>query len=385
MDRHRETLEFSNLALHFAAVLQDIFSAFTPDEILGRTVQNTRDFLDSETATISLREKGQYKIVAIAHRDHDYHELLPYTNTAVPDYSLTSSIARTGRPAIWKFDGKGSRADWLISPYYLGVPIFGEHDEVVGTIVMDFNYGEGLDAQNIFLAEVIAKSFWGAYHNSLKHIHMLSRAQIIEQERIAQSLHDTVAQNIFSASMKVDKIAEDASCGRGIKRDLFELKTMLSQLKNNLRNIVYDSPAKNTVLDLQSMIENELDLHRQQSDIRIDGYLESTEGLSAQVTRVLHIAVKETLANIRKHSQAQAATIMFSLRNDLAYLSIQDDGIGMAGETTTDTQQGFHFGLANLRRLVKEVDGNLTIESSGEGEGAHGTSIYIRIPLSTKE
>ena len=77
--------------------------------------------------------------------------------------------------------------------------------------------------------------------------------------------------------------------------------------------------------------------------------------------------IQESLANIRKHSDAHTARIL--LRNegtDTYHLLIEDDGLGIA--PATPALRGEHVGLAIMRERAERLAGTLQIESdAGEG------------------
>jgi PAS domain S-box-containing protein len=93
--------------------------------------------------------------------------------------------------------------------------------------------------------------------------------------------------------------------------------------------------------------------------------------LSAEAQNELFRITQEALTNVTKHARATLVWI------DLAStaLTIRDNGVGMAGATSTEPMCG--FGLGTMRERAERIGGKLEIESPAGG----GTSIRIRVPL----
>jgi signal transduction histidine kinase len=382
-NKAEKLVDSSGITLPLVVCIQEIFSSTTPEDTLQITVKNIHALLKPITASIALKEGEHFRLVAIEHQGSESSELRQYVNVLVPDFQISKVVARENRSAVWVMGPEAPRSDFFTFPYYLGVPIRNESEEILGTIVLGFNKESEVNNQNIFIAEIIADVFFLAFRNSRNNVRLLSRGQVLEQERIAQQLHDSVAQNLFSASMKVNKLTENDSLGQEAKDDLGELVEMFSQIKTDLKTIINDSPEQRVQeTNLEAIIELEFERHRKKSSIKVEKYLQAPNDLSSDLLETIRVVVCEALTNIRKHSHAQAASITFSTRNDLAYLTIQDDGVGMADTPRETSEEGFHFGLTNLRRLVTEMGGTFDIELV---EDDHGTSINVRLPLKRAE
>ena len=81
--------------------------------------------------------------------------------------------------------------------------------------------------------------------------------------------------------------------------------------------------------------------------------------------------IQESLANIRKHSQADVVRILLRYRDDMYSLLIEDDGVGF-DESTITPEGGSQLGLNILRDRANQIGGQLDIESEpGEGTRIH--------------
>jgi two-component system nitrate/nitrite sensor histidine kinase NarX len=80
--------------------------------------------------------------------------------------------------------------------------------------------------------------------------------------------------------------------------------------------------------------------------------------------------VQESLANIRKHSQAETVRVLMrsSKKGDCSVL-IEDDGIGISEKShQPDEAAGEHLGLSIMKERAERINGEIHFESE-EGEG----------------
>jgi signal transduction histidine kinase len=82
--------------------------------------------------------------------------------------------------------------------------------------------------------------------------------------------------------------------------------------------------------------------------------------------------LQEALHNIYKHANANLVKIGIELKNNVILLIISDDGTGF---DVNKVKAG--IGLKNINARVKEIDGELKIQS----EKNYGTTVKIRVPV----
>jgi signal transduction histidine kinase len=88
--------------------------------------------------------------------------------------------------------------------------------------------------------------------------------------------------------------------------------------------------------------------------------------------------LREALHNVQKHSKATRVVVSFEQTGKAVELSVDDDGSGFAfsGSFTLDELDLLRLGPASIRRRVRSLGGELTIES----RPGHGAGLRIRIP-----
>ena len=106
---------------------------------------------------------------------------------------------------------------------------------------------------------------------------------------------------------------------------------------------------------------------------------ENFERLSPEMELVIFRLVQECLTNIHRHSGSKTALIRVVRQADRIYVEIQDHGRGMSQERLAEVQaQGTGVGIRGMRERVRQVHGELTIESNGLG-----TRIFATLPAKT--
>jgi len=87
-------------------------------------------------------------------------------------------------------------------------------------------------------------------------------------------------------------------------------------------------------------------------------------------------AAQEGLSNIARHASARNVSVRLSHVDDLVLLEIDDDGVGIA-EQTSQSERG--LGIAGMRERAAALGGRVIVESNG----GNGTSLTVALPFAT--
>lgn len=198
-----------------------------------------------------------------------------------------------------------------------------------------------------------------------------------EQNRIADEIHDSVSQRIFSVVYgihgvlgRIDSISKDE-----LNEYLNELKKSASIAMNELKNSIYRLSSKKNgdryFLDIIQMFLNSISkLYDIKTELNIDG---DEKFLPFQYKNGLIRIIKEACGNSIRHGKCSNITIEISFQDDAVNLSIKDDGVGFIHE---NIKNNAGLGLINMRSLVSSYNGIYNIKSD---IGA-GTMISIILP-----
>ena len=101
--------------------------------------------------------------------------------------------------------------------------------------------------------------------------------------------------------------------------------------------------------------------------------------LDPHVRREILLVANEAFHNVEKHAQANHLSVRLYREAEDFRMQIEDDGIGFDLDEYFISQNG-HYGLANIRQRMEQINGRLLIESTP----GNGTAVSLRVPLSSE-
>ena len=197
-----------------------------------------------------------------------------------------------------------------------------------------------------------------------------------ERRRIARELHDVVLQDLTYAlqSLRISpRMPEGADRDAEAGRQVEALQRSVSGIRDAIYDLRLEGAGEQT---LARSLESIVELSRQLSPGCAfgltfgEGFPRDGRGpLAVEVARV----VQEALANVRRHSGAEHASVRLLVRGDEALVEILDDGRGFAPGTAAG------MGLTGMRERAASLDGELEVE----GSAGSGTRVSLRVPLAS--
>lgn len=199
-----------------------------------------------------------------------------------------------------------------------------------------------------------------------KQDYEVNLATLNERNRIAREIHDSVGHTMSSSILQVGALISTVT-DEGTRKSLTTLKDTLSEGMDNIRNSVH------------RLYEDSIDLYAQLYSLTRDfTFCKLSLEYSADDSPPLKVKyavisiVKEALANIIKHSNANSAELRFLENPGFYQLVISDNG----SKKTPASSSG--MGLNNIRSRIESMDGYLNIDQS------NGFRIFISIPKGVK-
>lgn len=193
--------------------------------------------------------------------------------------------------------------------------------------------------------------------------------EIQERTRVSRDIHDTIAQSISSIRLIAHAEAErttDDHAGQA----LAQVEDLAAQSSRDVRRIIAAlAPAELEDGALTAAIRRLLTRLEEDSSIR--GRLDVDETLptlSAEVEVALLRTAQSALANVRQHSQATRVMVSLMDLDGAIRMDIVDDGVGMADPHNRERNPDSGFGLDFIGSRMRELGGELVIESS-QGSG----------------
>jgi len=191
-----------------------------------------------------------------------------------------------------------------------------------------------------------------------------------ERLRIARDLHDVLGHTLSLVTLKSELASRlvDADPARA-QQEMREVERIARSAMAEVRRTVAG--------ERQLVLASEIDAARQllaaaDIDLQVDG----EEGsLSNEVTSLFAWSVREGVTNVVRHSRARRCTILLRTDDDVAQLTILDDG--------PDTvRPGSGSGLPNLRQRAEDLGGSVSFEVR---PGRAGHRLCMQVPIATSE
>lgn len=208
------------------------------------------------------------------------------------------------------------------------------------------------------------------------------RAREAERERIAADFHDGPLQSFISFQMRVEIARRmfERSVEAGME-ELRQLRDLCDRQVTELRTFVRGMrPVDVEGAGLATALRHVVAAFEKDSRITTSfqaGFEASHDDLEAH-SDIIQV-VREALNNVRKHSNASHVAVALSRDNGCVRLVIEDDGTGFpfAGEFTLEELELLRMGPASIKRRVRGLNGELTVESR-PGQGA---KLRVRVPV----
>ncbi len=200
---------------------------------------------------------------------------------------------------------------------------------------------------------------------------------VAERARLSREIHDSVAQGLTSINLLLQAAGQDWEERPGTARARVDQAGAVARASlDEVRRVVSDlAPGE---LDgsggsaLAEAVRRVADELGRTGGLGVTVHVHGDPGtVSAAVATAVVRSVRGALANVREHARAGAATVSLTFQEDAVLLDVRDDGVGFdPGLRLTEEGAGLRgHGLAGMRARVRELGGELTVESA-PGEGA---------------
>jgi signal transduction histidine kinase len=202
--------------------------------------------------------------------------------------------------------------------------------------------------------------------------------RLAERGRLSREIHDTVAQGLISIVLLLEATEDALPAGSSKARR--HLGQALRTARENLgeaRHLVWElRPESLTTAPLGEALRRLAQRLGEETGISATATVTGRPGKLPADTEVALLRIaQEALANVRKHSAASRVALTLSYMEDETVLDVRDDGTGFDPESAC-TSAGGGYGLRVMNERVRELGGQLTIETSP----GKGTTIAVSLP-----
>jgi signal transduction histidine kinase len=204
-------------------------------------------------------------------------------------------------------------------------------------------------------------------------------ATLEERERIAQELHDSLAQDLALLHLKIieaeQNLAPEGSLAA--KEILKEMRKIADGAYEDVRQAIFGlrtmvSKGLGLIPTLTEYLHDFSELRNIPVDFKIDGaeIFRFSPQAEIQLIRIIH----EALTNVLKHAQATRSGVKIERDGEFAKVTIEDNGKGFLTKTM---RNGLHFGLQTMRERAEGVGGRLTVDTAS----GKGTRVIVHLPF----
>jgi NarL family two-component system sensor histidine kinase YdfH len=197
-----------------------------------------------------------------------------------------------------------------------------------------------------------------------------------ERQRMARELHDTLAQGVAGLILQLE--AANAHLENG---NVPRAQTIIQHSMKRARSTLADARAAIDDLRLDNSSLADTILRHTDRFTRATGIpchltleLNPEEDISSTVVDHADRIIGESLANITRHAQANAAWVVVQQSAENLTIDIRDDGVGF---DLVSAEKAGHYGLLGIRERTRLVNGTFEIDSNTHD----GTHLTITLPL----
>ncbi len=204
---------------------------------------------------------------------------------------------------------------------------------------------------------------------AIQNARLLDRAKraavVAERNRLANELHDTISQTLWSVSLISERLPAmweiDQEEGRRTLATLHQLaQSALEEMRALLLELRPSSLADEKLGDL---IRQAAAIITNRTGLPISVQVEAQEPAPPDVHFALYRIVQEALNNIVLHASASQVEVFFNSDSKRIDLSIQDNGVGFNPTDIGPT----HLGLSIMKDRIRSIGATLEIISRKAG------------------
>ena len=203
------------------------------------------------------------------------------------------------------------------------------------------------------------------------------------KKQIAESLHDSVVQNLALCQIKLTPLISKNGTDSEESETLKSINELINASIEELRSLSFQlSPPVIGKIGLDAglwwLCETMKNQYQLPVLLKIEG---EDKTLKEEMRLAIFRMIREILMNAVKHSKAKVVKLEIDYGSDRVRFSISDDGVGMQMQKQEQmfiSQKG--FGLFSIWERVTGYGGKMVIDS----EIGQGLRIKIEIPLQSE-
>lgn len=266
---------------------------------------------------------------------------------------------------------------------FLAVPLLSK-EKALGTLFLGNRPNGAIftpEAEELLVAFATQATI--AIENARLYAKVNELARIRERQRVAQALHDTMAQMLFSIGLETDWCMKNQADTEGVQQRLQTIGRLASHSSDQLRSAIfalrsqYLPGEKNG--SLVQLIDAQVKEFESQSGIpAIFNAASCFPAFPPLVSEAVFRIVCESLNNVKKHASATGVMVSLDCDSDSVFVIVQDNGVGLAEPSRLEFMDGgLHFGVTTMRQVTAQAEGSLLITNNDD----EGVMVRARFPI----
>jgi len=370
------------------------------DDLLDGAAQAIHELLGYENVAIAQLAEDAPETLVVRSFGGSYKELIRGAYR-IPFASGLMGAAARGREIVLV-------NDVTVDPRYMPTPgITGTHAELAVPIllgsdvlgVVNVERKEPFDHDDAEALRIVADQLAVAIENARLYEAARRGAVLEERHRIARELHDSVTQQLFTATLVAQSIApafaRDPAEGERRATMLLDLaRTALAEMRGLLAELrphrsTGEWPAMPPMTDpglttvrrgglVAALRAHFLSAGLGELQVRLDA--DAYVAQPPEREEALYRIIRESLHNVVKHARATEAEVRLVATPVDVNVTVKDNGIGFASNARTNSgrfRAAHGLGLVSMRERATECGGTFRIDS----ERGRGTRVEVTIPF----
>jgi signal transduction histidine kinase len=203
-----------------------------------------------------------------------------------------------------------------------------------------------------------------------------AQARRAERTRIARELHDSISQDLFSASMVAGGLRKALPADSELRHQAVSLEQSLERTKREMRSMLLElRPVALEDTGLAEALHELCRAYQVRLGIAITAHVDAA-GLDASLEHAVLRVVQEAIGNAVRHGEPTAIELRVTRTDERVAVTVRDDGRGF---DPVAARRRHGMGLGLMRDRVGELGGTVEVVSAPE----QGTTVRVLVPVGT--
>jgi signal transduction histidine kinase len=233
---------------------------------------------------------------------------------------------------------------------------------------------------SLVAAALLSLAFWLRIRQVTATVRARLEQRIVERERIARDLHDTLLQGLQGLILRFQavsaRIPPHERASEMMESALTRADEVLIESRDRVKNLRSSSEMQS---DLSSLLS---EAARQFAQEHPTEFSVSIEGAPRNLHPILKeealMIGREALSNAFRHAAARRIELEIAFGSIELRLRVRDDGRGVDPDVLESGGRTGHWGLRGMRERAREIRAHLDVWS----RPGHGTEVQLRVPAS---